>query len=107
MSPAELSSSVKTASKRATNHLAESARDISQSGGAIRQLSARKMADTRDWLKVESEMLTEAAKGAARDLEKFGRLKATVTVAFAVDRMRALAEAARQARQEKRKYESK
>ncbi|CAB1102563.1 unnamed protein product [Ectocarpus sp. CCAP 1310/34] len=83
MSPAELSSSVKTASKRATKHLAESARDISQSGGAIRQLSARKMADTRGWLKVESEMLTEAAKGAARDLEKFGRLKAIATVAVA------------------------
>ncbi|CBN77135.1 hypothetical protein Esi_0036_0106 [Ectocarpus siliculosus] len=96
MSPAELSSPVKIASKRETKHLAESARDISQSGGAIRELSARKMADTRDWLKVESEMLTEAAKGAARDLEKFGRLKATVTVAVAVNRMRALAEAARQ-----------
>ncbi|CAM9933123.1 unnamed protein product, partial [Ectocarpus sp. 8 AP-2014] len=96
MSPAELSSSVKIASKRATKHLAESARDISQSGGTIRQLSPRKMVDTRDWLKVESKMLTEAAKGAARDLEKFGRLKATVTVAVAVNRMRALAEAARQ-----------
>ncbi|CAN0177117.1 unnamed protein product [Ectocarpus sp. 12 AP-2014] len=83
MSPAELSSSVKTTSKRATKHLAESARDISKGGGAIRQLSARKMADTRDWLKVESEMLTEAAKGAARDLEKFARLKATVAVAVA------------------------
>ncbi|CAM9199147.1 unnamed protein product [Ectocarpus sp. 12 AP-2014] len=96
MSPAELSSSVKIASKRATTHLAESARDISQSGGAIRQLSARKMADTRDWLKVESGMLTEAAKGAARDLETVGRLKATDTVAVAVNRMRALVEAARQ-----------
>ncbi|CAM9303601.1 unnamed protein product [Ectocarpus fasciculatus] len=88
MSPAEFASSVQIAGKRATKHLAASARDMSQSGGAIRQLSARKMADTRDWLKVESEMLTGAAKGAARDLEKFGRLKATATVAVAVNRMR-------------------
>lgn len=106
VSPAEFSSSVQNVGKLATKHLTESARDMSKSGGAIRQMSARKMADTRDWLKVESEMLTGAAKGAARDLEK-RRLKTTVTVAVAVNRMRALAEAARQARPTKRKYESK
>lgn len=64
----------------------------------IRQMSARKMDKTRDLLKSESKRLTGVARDAAKGMEKVGRLKATATVSLVIHRMRALAEAAKQAR---------
>lgn len=85
------------AAKQETNRLADSARGVS-TGGSVPQMSARKMDMTRNLLKSGSRRLTGVAKDAAKGMEKAGRLKTTATVSDAIHRMRALAEAAKQAR---------
>lgn len=89
---------MRSAGKQASKRIADSARGVSHGGSVIRQMSARKMDKTRDLLKSESKRLTAVAKDTARGMEKVGRLKAISTVSLVIHRMRALAEAAKQAR---------
>lgn len=59
------------------------------------------MEETGHLVKNEAQKLTRTATGAARDIEKAGRLKATAAVIVVIHRMRTLAEAAKQAGQKK------
>lgn len=95
-----------SAAKQASNRLAD-ARGVSHSGTMILQMSVRKMDETRDLLKSESQRLTVVARDGAKGMEKVGQLKATATVSVAIHRMRALAEAAKKARRSDCKYNEK
>lgn len=94
VSQPEVSSAAGKAEQQETEKLEDTARDTSQSGSAIRMVSARKVLETRELLSGEARKLTAAAGR----LRTFGRLKATAMASVAIRRMRVLAEAARQAR---------
>lgn len=101
-SPAGFSSSVRNAGKQATERLAHSAREISHNGSAIRQRSFRQVEETRHLLKNETHRLIGTVKDAARGIRKAGRLKGTAAAFVVIHRMRTLAEAAKQAREEEK-----
>lgn len=81
--------------------LADRARETSHKGDDLLQMSTQNVGKTQGLLKSESHKSTEAARDMDKRLEKVGRLKVTATVSLAIHRMRALAEAAEQARRGK------